>query len=293
MVEVTTRTQHGRLLLTPRPDLNEIVLGVLGRAQRLYGARVCALVFLSNHAHLLLRVDDARQLADFMRYVNSNLAREVARLVDWHDAVWSRRYQAIVVSEEEEAQVTRLTYLLAHGVKENLVAHPADWPGVQSVRALSEGGSLFGYWFDRTSEYFAHRGGEDFDRLRYATRETLVLSPLPCWEDTPEEERRARVARLVEEIVERYARERAERRVEPLGVRKILRQKAHDLPLRPKQSPAPHFHTATREAWAALRAAYRAFLGAFRLAAQRLRAGEREVPFPLGCFPPPLPFVGG
>jgi hypothetical protein len=40
----------------------------------------------------------------------------------WTDRIWARRYQAILVSNEEAAQVDRLTYSLAQGVKENLVA---------------------------------------------------------------------------------------------------------------------------------------------------------------------------
>ena len=28
-------------------------------------------------------------------------------------------------------------------------------------------------------------------------------------------------------------------------------------------------------------------------ASERLKAGDRNAPFPIGCFPPALPFVGG
>ena len=44
-----------------------------------------------------------------------------------------------------------------------------------------------------------------------------------------------------------------------------------------------------RELWEA----YRWFVAAFREAAERLRAGDRNALFPLGSFPPALPFVGG
>jgi REP element-mobilizing transposase RayT len=63
LVEVTSRTIHGRFLLRPSPLINEAFLGVLGRAQELYGVGVCAAVCLGNHVHLLLLVDDAGQLA--------------------------------------------------------------------------------------------------------------------------------------------------------------------------------------------------------------------------------------
>ncbi|HEY0556848.1 MAG TPA: transposase, partial [Thermoanaerobaculia bacterium] len=129
LVEVTTRTLHSRYLLRSSPELDEIIVGVLGRAQRLYEVRICGYLFLSSHYHLLLHVDNARQLALFMAYVNSNLAREISRLYRWPEKIWSRRYQAIVISGEEAAQIARLRYLLANGSKEGLVARPQDWPG--------------------------------------------------------------------------------------------------------------------------------------------------------------------
>lgn len=36
-VEITTRTQQGRFQLRPSPRANDIILGVLGRAERLCG----------------------------------------------------------------------------------------------------------------------------------------------------------------------------------------------------------------------------------------------------------------
>jgi hypothetical protein len=41
-----------------------------------------AFSYLSSHFHLLLVVDDAREVAVFMRYTKSKLAREVNRLAD-------------------------------------------------------------------------------------------------------------------------------------------------------------------------------------------------------------------
>ena len=49
LVEVTCRTVQGRFLLTPSNELNEIILGALGRAQELYPVGICAFAFASNH----------------------------------------------------------------------------------------------------------------------------------------------------------------------------------------------------------------------------------------------------
>ena len=54
-------------------------------------------------------------------------------------------------------------------------------PGAHCARALLDGSSLRGLWFDRTREYAARQRGETYEPLDYATEETLTLDPLPCW----------------------------------------------------------------------------------------------------------------
>ena len=293
LVEVTVRTFQSRLLLRPGPALNEILLGVMGRAQRRYGVSCCSVVCLSNHFHALLRVDDALQLARFMQYVDRNLSQEVGRreLHDWPHTMWSRRYDAIVVSDEPEAQVGRLRYHLAHGVKEGLVGRVTEWPGVHFAKAILGGKALKGLWFDRSREYAARNRGEDFGRLKYAKEEELVLSPLPCWADLSTEQYRERVAGLVEEIEAEARADREARGIEPLGAAAILRQDPHSFPSHTKKSPAPAVHAASKAARQAFWEAYSLFLAAFREAAEKLKAGDRTARFPLGSFPPGLPFV--
>jgi REP element-mobilizing transposase RayT len=291
--EVTVRTVQARFLLRPSVALNEMVLGVLGRAQRLYGVEICSFCFASNHFHLLAKVNDAKQLAGFMGYFNSSLAREVCRLVDWKDKVWARRYRAIVISDEPEAQRQRLRYVLAHGVKEFLVEKVRDWPGMHAGRALLEDEPLEGLWFDRTQEYGARRRGEEYERDRFATRETIVLSPLPCWEHLSPEERKGKIAELVREIEAEAAEQRQATGKSVLGRVAILKQHPHERPMRSKRSYAPLVHAASQKVRRDLYDGYRAFVAAFREAAEKLKAGNLAVVFPAGSFPPALPFVGG
>jgi REP element-mobilizing transposase RayT len=93
-----------RPLFRPSRELNEIALGVLGRAQRRHKVSLCSFVLLSGHYHMLVRVEDVQQLSEFMQYFNGKFAKEVVRLTGWKDKVFSRRYQAIAVSNEETAQ---------------------------------------------------------------------------------------------------------------------------------------------------------------------------------------------
>ena len=138
LVEVTTRTFQGRLLLKPSPELTEIILGVIGKAQDLYEMTIHAFVVVSNHAHFLLSPSSAGQLAKFMQFVNANIAKEAGRLHLWRDRLWSRRYRSIVVADEKAAHA-RLRYVLAHGAKEGLVGKSAEWPGPNCIAALTAG----------------------------------------------------------------------------------------------------------------------------------------------------------
>ena len=50
---------------------------------------------------------------------------------------------------------------------------------------------------------------------------------------------------------------------------------------------------ATKAARKAFYEIYAAFVSAFREASEKLLRGDRNAPFPLGSFPPALPFVAG
>ena len=277
------------MLLRPSPVLNDVTLGVLARAARLASLLVHAYAFLSNHYHLLVRVADAQQLAEFMNYLNSNLAREAGRLARWREKFWGRRYQAVLVSDEEEAQVGRLSYVLAQGVKEGLVASPFDWPGAHCARALSDGTPVAGHWHDRTLESRAQRKNPPLDPQAFIEREELSLAPLPCWESLAPEQYRARVLGLIDEIEADAQRRQEETGKPPRGRDAVCRQDPHHEPNRIKRGPAPLVHAADPAVRRGLRMAYFAFLDAYRYAACRLRAGAMDFEFPAGAFPPPLP----
>jgi len=83
----------GRLLLRPSTSANDLIVGVIGRAQRKHAIRIHALAVLSNHAHLLLSPESPQQLAAFMDFVAGNIAREIGRLHGWREKLWARRYR--------------------------------------------------------------------------------------------------------------------------------------------------------------------------------------------------------
>jgi hypothetical protein len=81
------------------------------------------------------------------------------------------------------------------------------------------------------------------------------------------------------------------RRKEPLGPEAIRRQKSGTHPQKVKKSPAPYFHAIRKKVRKALYEGFALFVAEYREASEKIRAGDRNVRFPPGCFPPGLPFV--
>ncbi len=298
LVEATCRTIQGRYLLRPSPELNEIFYGVLGRALDHWEVGIVGFHCLSNHFHALLLPEDAEALARFMGFVEGNLSKEVGRLHDWKGPMWADRYHSVIASDEPEAQVARLEYLIGQGVKENLVRRPEDWPGPSSVPQLLHGGEIRGKWFDRTAEYEhrreLRRKGEDerIERTAHADEKVYKLSAPPCWEKFSNLERQRRAGELARRR-EAAGRRRRERTGKPvLGVKRILRVDPHDRPQSFRQTPRPRFHAIEPALRAGLEKAYRRFVDDYRTAAADLLAGRRPN-FPAHSFPRPMPFRRG
>lgn len=291
MVEITTRTVGARYLLKPSDELNEAIVGVLARAQRFYDVPLHALIFMNNHFHLLISVEDACQMARFMNYVNGNLATEAGRFNDWNERFWGRRYQGIIVSNEEQEQYARLRYILSHGCKEGIVAKPQEWPGVNSAQALLDGTPLKGLWFDRTRENDGRTRRKAFHRLEFASVETLEFTPLPCYQHLSKSAYRRWTAEMVADIeMETTARHKREQTA-PLGARIAMAVSPHDRPAHPKKSWAALFHVATKTVRRELTEAYHWFVAAYREAAEKLRLGDLSAAFPPGSFIPTLAMI--
>ena len=96
---------------------------------------------------------------------------------------------------------------------------------------------------------------------------------------------------LVEQIESDGRVERESKGLEPLGVQAILRQNPTTRPNKTKKSSAPRFHAASTAVRKRFWGAYYTFVAAFRDAAEKLRAGDRSARFPVGSFPPAMPFV--
>jgi hypothetical protein len=283
-IEITAKVVASRFLMRPSPELTAVTLAILGRALSLFPVELHAFAFMSNHWHALVTVADARASKQFIQHVHSTLATAVNRLTGWAGPVFQKASTVIVSPDAEEA---RLSYVLAQGTKEGLVASPLEWPGAHCARALVGLEELRGIWHDRSYEARLNtpRRGRKAAPAEVRTEYKIELAPLPSWRHLTVEERKSRARELVAAI-EADARERYPR---PLGVAAVCAQDPFARPSEIKRYPAPRIHTFSRETRAAFGAAYIVFLGEYVEARAMLRAGQ-PAQLPAGCFPPVTPF---
>jgi REP element-mobilizing transposase RayT len=289
---ISNRCFQQRHLLRPSPTVNQIVAGILARAQHRTGVEVVGVTVLSNHMHQLVWGQDSRQIAEYMHYCDGNIAREVGRLHGWSGKFWEKRYQSSSVTDEEAIQVALLRYLLEQGCKEGLVERPEDWPGIHASSSILGERTLEGIWIDRTGFCLANRLKSNKARLAdFHEIETLKLAKLPCWKHLSDEEYATRVRELIEDIEQETRQRHRSEGTQPLGKRAVLKVNPKSRPKESKKSPLPLVRAATKKARDEFLEGLRWFLAAYREASARLRAGESPVSFPEGCFPPAQSFI--
>lgn len=150
-----------------------------------------------------------------------------------------------------------------------------------------------GEWVDRTALYNARRrkDGGLFSEEDFTTIETIKLSPMPYLEHLSWTEYQARVREMIEEIEEETRERHRANGTRPLGAAKVMARHPHSLPDHLDRSPAPQYHCSSKEKRQSFREAFKAFISAYRDAADRLRAGELTVAIPSGCFAPRRQYV--
>ena len=290
---LTARITNGTFLLKPDSEQRNIINGIIGRAQRKTETLIYCVDYQVNHHHFLVGVRDAQQMADFMYRVQHQTSVEIRIRHGWKGPKWERPYRPCFTGRDPADIVKRFRYILAQGCAAGLVSSPLKWPGVTVARALWEGKlELEGEWVDHTAYSRAKRtkAGRRLTKKDFTKKETVVLSKLPGMEDLSDEAYcewgREMIRGIERETLARHQREKTK----PLGQWKIARMSPLRTPVKMALGPCPLVIASNKEEQQRLLSAFDWVWRAHRLARDRQRAGERDVVFPEGTFPSPLPF---
>lgn len=294
-VHIISRVFQGRHLLRPCDDLNALIVGVVGRAQRHYvSVHLYAMAFLSNHVHFMVQGPPG-QVASFVGFIKREISRRWGRRaqVGWHGTMWHEYLAAALPTPQ--SQVRCLKYILSQGVKEGLVTRPQDWPGVHCARSLATGLPLKGTWLNATRYSRAldaqsrTRHPKIVNKSDYRVEYEVKFAAIPPWQSLDESAQQVEVQRLIDEVVAEGHASRAGRRVlGPRRIRRVALDRRTELP------PQPWFTRSRRLiCWASpsdpatrrFLSAYWEFQQSFRQAAIK-DARQRAQVFCAGAFAP-------
>ena len=279
---VTVRCFQRRFLLRPSDETNEVLGGVLSRALRLHGVELFAFSCVSNHLHLVVRAPRGN-LPKFMQYLLTNISKKIGKLVGWRGSFWERRYSAEPILDDA-ALLERVRYVLSHGVKEGLVRHCRDWPGLSCLSLMLDGRPRSFRWFNwtRRTSGNARRAARPLLDERWAESEELRLTPLPIPALQTVQAVRRFLKRAINAIEEQASRKY--RRV--LGRTGVLEQRPHASPGPATRRPRPLCHTSIPEMVDLFRERYRRFAEAFHRASALWRRGDHGASFPESAIKP-------
>ena len=179
---IVSRCIQGFGFLKPSRKIRAITRGVLAYSldQHQETIELHHYVFLSNHFHLLLSAQSSPDMAEFMCYFKGNLARELARVHNWHGTLWQKRYSSEEILDKESLGEI-FKYITQNSVKEGLVDHPKDWTGLHGYHQLVMGKKIVGPWINRTAYFHSVKRREGKPIEDFTTEYHIKLTPPPMW----------------------------------------------------------------------------------------------------------------
>ena len=214
-VMITRRCTQRQFLLRPDEETNEIYLYALGLAAERYGVDLIYAMVLNNHHHLHSH-DRKGDRAEFYRYLHSVVARATNCALGRFENFWDSNQTSVVRLLSVDDLVEKIVYAATNPVAAGLVARVADWPGVNTIKALLDKKPIV---VKRPRRFFTKDMPDEV---------TLNFRIPPEYGD--EDVVLARIRTRIAEVEAEYAAERAKTGATVLGSHAVLQQSWKDRP---------------------------------------------------------------
>lgn len=266
---ITRRCSERRFFLRPNPRIKQIFEYVLGCLSKAYGVEIHAFVVMSNHYHLVI-TDTKGNLPDFMRDLNSLLARSISAFRGHWDSFWERRSYSAVALLDDCDVISKMGYTLVNPVRAGLIGRAREWGGATSSHMR------FGWRqiIPRPDQFFSK------DMPDFATLELTR----PSLRDASTSERVEEL--LAHEVKRREIAIRAKRRSKPIGMKEVLKQDWNSSPATYERRRGMQPRIASKDKWRRIEALQRSaeWLREYREAWTAFVCGNRDVEFPKGTW---------
>lgn len=262
--------------MRPNRKVRRVIAGIVARYSELLKIEIYALIFLSNHYHLLIKAPQGN--ADEFE---ENINREIARRINWinhrEGKFWARRYDDQPILNEDDL-LEAFLYITTNAVKHGLVSDPAIWPGFNSYNmSITERAETYSF------EH--HSAEEPHDRI---TSHTLKITPLPQFAGLSSKKRREKVLELINERTKRLVEERKAKGQGFMNLDDIQAQDPNDVPRSVSRSARPCCYSKSPVVIKGYRRHVRDRRDKYVEASARFRLGDLNAVFPEHSFKPPL-----
>lgn len=111
---------HNRQFFLKHNHVKNFLILLWAKYKKKYGIEIYEFIIMDNHAHLLLRAHSTEQLGNFMRTVNSQLARYINRTFDRDSQAVRERYKSPLITGTKYAhRVMQYIWLNRHKVNKS------------------------------------------------------------------------------------------------------------------------------------------------------------------------------
>jgi REP element-mobilizing transposase RayT len=273
-------------------SIPNIIGACMARGIEMFGVHLYGFVWMSNHGHLLLRAPKDN-FADFMAYLNGQIAVNVNRFLARKHQLWARRYAAAQVLDEA-AELEMLGYLLANPQNAGIADSIEKWPGLSSATFFFEQREQRFLSFNRTA--WREEGKPKDDIAPFLSTTVLEHKLLPQLSTLDKKKLRQTVRRAIKKQLKISPIDDAEVDADPmLPVRRSLILRTVIPTDRPESSKKTRPEYSSRQPIChttkpSLRDLYKRWQRVFRAAyvesSLAYRRGKTDVVFPPGSFAP-------
>lgn len=135
LYEIVPRARKG-LPLPPTETTNQLLAGILARAQRDDKVTLCNFVEMNNHSHQHVIPDDPLKHTKFYMEYQKKVTDSVRKLTKLERLrLWEGRPSVMMLAQLDDA-IRRLVYLFVNPSKAGLVASIDDYPGLSTWTAF-------------------------------------------------------------------------------------------------------------------------------------------------------------
>jgi hypothetical protein len=292
---ITTRSRNSELWFVNNESLEKAILGYVAKFTNRYQVDLYALAIEGNHMQLTVEFPHNNR-AYFMRDLNSCVARAVDRHCPTYPGgrFWARRYSQEFVPTKEDTE-ERFFYTVLQPVQDGLVERVSQYPHYNCFNDAVKGIKRKYKVVNWSAYYNAKRWNEDVSIEDFVEVVELEYKRLPGYEHLSKEEYVKEMHRKLNERQEEIVQSRRKAGKGFLGVQGLKTVRPGDRPKNTKtsdiKSHRPRVLSKSNEARAQVKAWYFSLYFEYKDASKRYRAGEQNVRFPMGMYPPWRPSV--